>query len=103
MLGQEALALLQRRVLLEGERVDSAEQGETALGFFESLLLLASHVGVGRKLGLTLRYLVARRPRGRGNHLIGAVLVDQDIGLHPELFESLGFQLLDTHALFGTG
>ena len=103
LLGQEALALLQRRVFLQGERVDSAEQGETALGFLESFLLLASYVGVGRRLGLAFRYLVARRPRGRGNHLIGAVLVDQDIGLHPELFESLGLQLLDAHALFGAG
>ena len=103
LLGQEALALLQRRVFLQGERVDSAEQRETALGFLESFLLLASYVGVGRRLGLALGYLVARRPRGRGNHLVGAVLVDQDIGLHPELFESLGFQLLDAHALFGAG
>ena len=50
LLGEEQVALLEGRELLEGERVDGAEAGEVPLRAAQAGLLLGAHVGRARGL-----------------------------------------------------
>ena len=99
MLGEELVPGRHGVELLEGQRVDPAQDGQVALGLAQARGLLVAVVGNG--LGL-LVILGQRRAVGAGDdrhELIGAVLRDQLLWLEAEFAERPVLQLLDPHAV----
>ena len=97
--GEEGVPLLERRELLERERVDPAQGLQPPLGLAQPLLLLLAHVGhrLGRGVGVLPRADDVR-------HLaVRAELVDEHLGVDAELLDRLGLQLLDAGDLAGAG
>ena len=97
--GEEGVPLLERRELLERERVDPAEGLQAALGLAQPLLLLVAHVGgrLGRLGGVLPRAGDVR------DELVRAELLDEDLGVDAELLDGLGLELLDAGDLAGAG
>src|SRR5580693_659211 len=96
--GEERVALGERGVFLQGQRVDLAEPVELTLRF--------GGAANGR------RPVVPRRPRRQGwgvlvaDHRHGqlrAVLRDQDVRLHPELLQCVLRELLEAQPVLGAG
>src|SRR5207249_9321597 len=73
LLAEELVALLQRRELLERQRVDLAELLVGLLRGAQTLLLF----GADLRAGLGLRRFLALGRRRRRNELVGAVLGDE--------------------------
>ena len=104
LLAEELVALLQRGELLERERVDLAQHRERPLGRAQPLLLLRPDEGhcFGTSLGRGV-VLLALDGRRRRDQLIGTVVGDERLDVHPELLESPLSELLQAHALLGAG
>ena len=94
------MALLERRELLEGERVDLAQQRQRLLRGAVTALLLGADVRAG--LGIrSAVLLVTGRPR-RGRHVhVRPVVGDKRLRLHPELGHRALLQRLDAQPLLG--
>src|SRR5690606_1557725 len=80
LLGEERVPLLERRELLERERIDASELGELALRLREPTLLDASIEGDRR----VIRSL-ALMPRIPRNQLVGAIFRNQNIFVERQL------------------
>src|SRR5262245_40803757 len=112
--GEERVALLQRRELLQGERVDLAELGKLALRGGGPLLLLGPEVrDRPHRRGLRVPGDEVRHPivvcggrlrlvRHRHRH-VGSVLGDERVGVHAELLGGPRHDLLQPHPLLGPG
>lgn len=97
------MPLLQRRELLQRERVHLPELLVRPFGRLEPLLLLGAVERAGlvaRILGVLREHLALGGERGR-HELMRPVLLDEPRGLHPQLLQRLGLQLLDPHPLLG--
>ena len=101
--GQEAVPLLQRRELLQRQRVDLAEGGEVALGLGRPPLLDGAVVGHRVRLGLPRRLgggdLLRRRRDRRG----GPVLGEEGGQVDAVLLGRAALQRLDAVPLLGAG
>ena len=102
LLGEELVALLERGELLEGQRVDPAEQGQRPVGGTGPLLLLLADVGHGLWLRRLEVDLVTRRQRG-GDQLVRTVLGEQGLGVDAVLLQRPGLHRLDPQPLLGAG
>src|SRR5499433_3932951 len=112
--GEERVALLQRRELLQGERVDLTELGKLALRGGGPLLLLGPEVrDRPHRRGLRVPGDEVRHPivvcggrlrlvRHRHRH-VGSVLGDERVGVHAELLGGPRHDLLQPHPLLGPG
>ena len=100
LLGEELVPLLQRRELLQRERVDLAEHRHRPLGAAQPLGLL---LAVVRDSARPARSLLASRPSDRRHELVGAVLGDQGFDLEAELLQRPRLQRLHPQAQLGAG
>ena len=100
------MPLLQRRELLQRQRVDLAEQGQIALGPSRALLLgrpvERARRGRDDLLAAVAGLLVLGHLLSRGRHgQVRAVLGDQRVGFDPELVDRPLGALLDAQPLLG--
>ena len=98
--GQEVVALLQRRELLERQRVDPAQLGQLAFGAFGATLLGGPVERHRRRRGYLLAALAGLLvfgdlELGRRQRDLRAVFGDQIVWRHPELLEHHLLELLD--------
>ena len=102
LLGEELVALLQGRELLQRERVHLAEHRHRPLGGAQALGLrltvIRDRLGFGRLVIDLVGFLQDRR-----HELVGPVLGDEGVDLEPELLQRPCLQRLDPQPQLGAG